>query len=54
MTNKKKKYLAPEMKVIEIEQADIICTSGTIVYSDGTFKTIEEGENTVWGIPTGW
>lgn len=27
MTNKKKKYLAPEMTVVEIEQADIIATS---------------------------
>ena len=29
MTNKKKKYLAPEMKVVEIEVADIIATSTT-------------------------
>lgn len=28
MTNEKKKYLGPEMKVMEIEKADIICTSG--------------------------
>ena len=28
MTDKKKKYLAPEMTVVEIEKADIICTSG--------------------------
>ena len=36
MTDKKKKYLAPEMKVIEIEQADIIATSGsTEPLSDG-------------------
>ena len=27
MTDKKKKYLAPEMTVIEIEAADIIATS---------------------------
>ena len=27
MTKNKKKYLAPEMKVVEIEQADIIATS---------------------------
>lgn len=27
MTDKKKKYLAPEMKVVEIETADIIATS---------------------------
>ncbi len=27
MINEKKKYLAPEMKVIVIEQADIIATS---------------------------
>ncbi len=27
MTDKKKKYLAPEMSVIEINQADIIATS---------------------------
>ena len=29
MTDKKKKYLAPEIKVVEIEQTDIICTSLT-------------------------
>lgn len=34
MTDKKKKYLAPEMSVIEIEQADIIATSG----ESGTFS----------------
>ena len=28
MTDKKKKYLAPEMKVVETENADIIATSG--------------------------
>lgn len=28
MTNEKKKYLAPEMKVVVLDQADIICTSG--------------------------
>ena len=27
MTDKKKKYLAPEMKVVVIDQADIIATS---------------------------
>lgn len=29
MTNEKKKFLAPEIKVVEIEQADIICESNT-------------------------
>lgn len=28
MTNEKKKFLAPQIKVVEIEQADIICQSG--------------------------
>ncbi len=28
MTNKKKTYQQPEIKVVEIEQADIIATSG--------------------------
>ena len=28
MTNEKKKFLAPQIKVVEIEQADIICESG--------------------------
>ena len=32
---KKKKYLSPEMKVVEIEQTDIICTSQTEPYQDG-------------------
>ena len=27
MTEKKKTYLAPVMKVVEIKEADIICTS---------------------------
>lgn len=35
MTNEKKKYLAPEMTVVEIEKADIIATSGT--YNNPTF-----------------
>ena len=41
MTDKKKKYLAPEMSVIEINQADIIATSGTQIQSyeeDNTFN----------------
>lgn len=29
MTKNKKKYLAPEMKVVELELADIIATSTT-------------------------
>lgn len=29
MTIKKKTYQQPEMKVVELEQADIIATSGT-------------------------
>lgn len=29
MTNKKKTYQQPVMKVVELEQADIIATSGT-------------------------
>ena len=47
MTDKKKKYLAPEITVIEIEQADIIATSGESMFSLG-----EEGslgyEETGW------
>ena len=30
MTDKKKKYLAPEMKVVVLDQADIICTSDRV------------------------
>ena len=48
MTDKKKKYLAPEMTVIEIEQADIIATSG----ESTTFSLGAEGslgyEETGW------
>lgn len=33
MTDKKKKYLAPEITVIEIEQADIIATSTQAEFS---------------------
>ena len=29
MTDKKKPYLAPEMKVVMLDQADIIATSGS-------------------------
>lgn len=29
MTDKKKKYLEPEMKVVVLDQADIIATSNT-------------------------
>lgn len=36
MINEKKKYLAPEMKVIVIEQADIIATSN---------EPLEEGDS---------
>ena len=32
---KKKTYQQPEMKVVEIEQTDIICTSQTEPYQDG-------------------
>ena len=47
MTDKKKKYLAPEITVIEIEQADIIATSGTQTDAFG----IQSGtgyEETTW------
>ena len=42
MTNKKKKYLVPEITVIEIEQADIIATSGD--YNNPTFTPYLPGE----------
>ena len=35
MTDKKKKYLAPEIKVVEIEQTDIICTSLNGIDNEG-------------------
>ena len=40
MTDKKKKYLAPQMTVVEIEKADIIATSGyeTDVLSEDEFE----------------
>ena len=43
MTDKKKKYLAPEITVVEIEQADIIATSGeaTFGFNDGEGYTEE-------------
>ena len=39
MTNEKKKFLAPEIKVVEIEAADIICESNTegLGYGDPIF-----------------
>ena len=35
MTDKKKKYLAPEITVVEIDQADIIATSNE-AYGEGS------------------
>lgn len=44
MTDKKKTYFAPEIKVVEIEQADIICTSGQP--GSGEFSPLQDGEFT--------
>lgn len=37
MTDKKKKYLAPEMTVVEIKGADIICTSTNDPFTPDTY-----------------
>lgn len=50
----KKIYVAPQIEFIEVREADIIATSGTIVYDHGTWKSIDEGTNTVWGTPVDW
>lgn len=44
---KKKTYLAPEMKVVVLDQADIICTSGGVNggnmrFNDGNDYTFGE------------
>lgn len=38
---KKKKYEQPKMKVVEIDQADIICTSGEP--GSGEFSPLQDG-----------
>ena len=48
MTDKKKKYLAPEMNVIEVKAADIIATSttgyneGSVLFNGGSDYTLGE------------
>ena len=41
---KKKIYQQPKMEVVEIEEADIICTSGQPNPSGASFQDLEEGE----------
>ena len=53
MTDKKKKYLAPEMSVIEIEQTDIICTS-TSAFSLDNDGQLGSGNSSDWGDPLTW
>ena len=43
MTDKKKKYLAPEMNVIEVKAADIIATS-----AQGQTDPLSEEDFTTW------
>lgn len=45
MNNKKKKFLAPEIKVVEIEAAEIIC--GSDVQSQ-SMEPYEDGDITGW------
>ena len=41
MTEKKKIFLAPEMKVVVLDQADIIATSG----SQGQIQSLEDNDD---------
>lgn len=47
MTDKKKKYLTPQMTVVEIEKADIIATSGgynssSVLFNGGNDLLLDE------------
>ena len=42
---KKKTYQQPKMKVVEIDQADIICTS-----TQADFQSYDEDDNTFNGV----
>ena len=48
---KKKTYQQPKMEVVEIEQTDIICTSGTQIQSQGGFDPYSTDDTTFNG---GW
>ena len=45
MTNKKKKYLAPEMKVVVLDPADIIATSQ---FQRAQIEDYEEATTSDW------
>ena len=43
---KKKTYEQPEMQVVKLEQADIICTSGPLKSDEAGFQDLEDGQFT--------
>ena len=43
---KKKTYEQPKMEVVQLDQADIICTSGPLKSDEAGFQDLEEGEFT--------
>lgn len=51
---KKKTYERPQMSVIEVEQTDIICTSGASTFSLESDGEIGDGGNGAWGTDLTW
>lgn len=51
---KKKTYEQPKMKVVQLEQTDIICASTPGTFSLGADDTIEQGNNSDWGTNLDW
>ena len=47
---KKKTYEQPEMQVVKLEQADIICTSGPLKSDEVGFDYLEDGGTIDWNI----
>jgi len=42
--NNKKKYEAPEMKVYQVQKANIIATSGSLKTDEASFEGYENGQ----------
>lgn len=51
---KKKTYQQPQIKIIEVKAADIICTSGASTFSIENDGVIENGGNGDWGNDLIW
>lgn len=51
---KKKTYEQPEIEVVEMSAADIICTSGDSTFSIENNGVIGNGDNGDWGDDLNW